>query len=201
MNTELLPATHTKEEYDLVPDGYIHFKRIDPDTGELKIIHKKPGAFAKRSQQEKKFVKEFNEETGQDVVTQTTKTIARDPAATLAQYEADGWDRCNRDGTITLNRDGSPMRTAAELQAEEEATAQAKAVAQAEEEADFRIKLAIKGDLVLKDEEFADLGSDQLRQYSIAHFGEKPGWSNWNKAKLLKFVIETQAAKSAKDKD
>jgi len=100
---EILPATHTEVEYKAIPTGYIHLVKPGGTP-----IHKKPAAFLDRTEKIKKFKKVFNEDTGEDDVTMTVKTVKREPAVTLKQYAKAGYQRCNRDGSVILNMDGSP---------------------------------------------------------------------------------------------
>ena len=100
--SDLMPAGYTEDEWKLVPSSYIHLKKGH------KIIHKNPAVFFERTEQIKKYKKVFNEDTGEDDVTLTTKTVKREPACDLKAYKRDGWERCNRYGTEILNWDGTP---------------------------------------------------------------------------------------------
>ena len=102
--TEILPSTHTEVEYRAIPMGYVHLIK------DGQVIHKKPAAFLPRTKKVKKYKEEFNEDTGQRVVKEIVSVVPHPPAASLKEYAKDGWQRCNRDGSVILNMDGTPKK-------------------------------------------------------------------------------------------
>ncbi len=99
--SDLMPAGYTEDEWKLIPSSYIHLKKG------YTVIHKMPIAFLERTQKLKKYKQIFNEDTGENDVTEIVKTVKRDPACDLKAYKRDGWERCNRYGTEILNWDGT----------------------------------------------------------------------------------------------